>query len=647
MLKVKENKNILASTFGDQKRWINWKQEIREGKPTKIPCSTNGRNADISNVENLSNYADATKASSKVGIVFLPDQMFLGIDIDHCLENGEVVHEHKDKIIQLIAFADTYTEISPSGVGLHLYLSLTAPLDLITNKHSNFEAYTSGRYFTVTNDPYREEKPVRTIAPDEAIALLSIIGYPWGKLETQQATALVASVSLDDTTVLFTSKTGDKIKSLYNGDIADYDNDDSRADLALCSYLAFWTGRNAEQMDRIWRNSPLGDREKTQTREKGYRDITIKKAIDGCDKVYYLTREKEVPAIKTNEEKEIIENNKIKLTSWGDFSSKEFPEVKWRINNLIPVEGFVILSAISGEKKTWVSLEMARCISEGVNFLDIETYKTEKAKVLYVDQENPERDIVRRGKQLGIKGSENLFLFRPNSLNLNDESVANDFIKMILDNDIKVVFIDTLRSVAGGLKEEKAEDIRMFFNRFKIFKDKGIVIVWLDHRRKPQNFEGKVPKKEQLLGSQDKTASVEVLLLLSSDSGSNEIRVYQAKNRLDVEIEPFKILMEDSIAGDGTKITSLLYDGKIEADETKKYEAKEAIITTLQVSGKTTKEVCDVVGTQKRVGTKNIKSALNELVKDGIIDYTKQGHSNFYFIKEETQGNIENALNEF
>lgn len=305
-----EKINILVSTFGEQKRWVNWRHETKEdGKVTKVPYAIDGAMASTTNPLTWSIYEDAIKASSQVGIVFMPDQLLLGIDLDHCLEGNVITHEEKEKIEQLIKEANTYTEISPSNTGLHLFLTLTAPLKLIANREGPFEAYTSGRFFTVTNNPYKEALSVRTVTPDEAIALLSIIGYPWGR-EVQQNVPGKPSInlSLDDETVLskmFASKNGDKIKSLYGADITAYNNDDSSADMALCSHLAFWTGRNAEQMDRIWLNSPLGAREKTQKR-KDYRDRTISKAIDGCPEVYSKNysdnKEEEVISIETIEE---------------------------------------------------------------------------------------------------------------------------------------------------------------------------------------------------------------------------------------------------------------------------------------------------------------------------------------------------------
>jgi hypothetical protein len=324
-------------------------------------------------------------------------------------------------------------------------------------------------------------------------------------------------------------------------------------------------------------------------------------------------------------------NNK-EIYKWGVFSKKKFPDIRWRIKNLIPMEGFVILGAISGEKKSWVALEMAKCISRGVNFLGTDKFKTEKGTVLYLDYENPEREIFRRGKQLGFNSDDDLSIYRPNQINFNNDTSPKEFIDYIKINNINVVFVDTFRAVAGGLKEDKAEDVRMFLNRFKILKDSGVVIIWLDHRRKPQNFEGKSPKKEQLLGSQDKTASVEVLLLLSSESGTDEIRVFQAKNRLDREIPAFKIIMKDN-EENGIINTKLIYDGDIVADDTKKDMAREIIIELLsQSEGKVTEEIVSECSKQK-IGAKNTRSALKDLMTEEFIDSIRKGRSNFYFMR--------------
>ncbi|MBR0168167.1 MAG: hypothetical protein IJQ08_05815 [Synergistaceae bacterium] len=56
---------------------------------------------------------------------------------------------------------------------------------------------------------------------------------------------------------MFHSQHGAKIRALFCGDISAYDDDESRADLALCSYLAFWTNNDLPRMDALFRQSGL------------------------------------------------------------------------------------------------------------------------------------------------------------------------------------------------------------------------------------------------------------------------------------------------------------------------------------------------------------------------------------------------------
>jgi primase-polymerase (primpol)-like protein len=297
--------NKLVKKFGNESRWCNYKMVKLGDRMTKIPYAVTGLKASSTDASTWSTYKDALAASKNIGIIFTPSADLLGIDIDHCLENGEVTHEKKAEIEKLLSEANTYTEVSPSGSGLHLFLSISdAPLLLSANRHAPFEAYTSGRYFTVTQNPYGTEKEIRTVTKKEALALLSIVGYPWKKteavekasaqqgtldaLQTNATAQAITGSKLSDSEVvdkMFKSKGGEKAKALYNGSLADHDNDGSKADMALCAHLAFWTGKDEGQMERIWMASPLGNREKTQKR-KDYRNRTISAAVRECKQTY-------------------------------------------------------------------------------------------------------------------------------------------------------------------------------------------------------------------------------------------------------------------------------------------------------------------------------------------------------------------------
>lgn len=282
----------------EEKCWVNWRLEEKDGRPTKVPYRLDGKRASSINPDDWSTYIEAEEAKDRfsgIGIVFTG--LLLGVDIDHCIVNGEVSHE----ITEFVEKAKTYTEISPSGTGLHLYIRLTEPMELERNRSGNYECYTSGRYFTVTGKPWIASYPLRTVIPEEALALLHILGYPWKKeslSSNEVKSGPTGTVSLTDDELLkrmFSAKNGTKVKALYDGDISSYDGDDSSADAALCTYLAFWTGKDATRMESLWLASPLGNRSKTQDR-KDYRDGTIAFAIENCGETY-----EEGPELKMGE----------------------------------------------------------------------------------------------------------------------------------------------------------------------------------------------------------------------------------------------------------------------------------------------------------------------------------------------------------
>jgi len=281
-------KNKLIETFEKERCWINWEyQKTVDNKTTKVPLGSS------TNPKTWHTF-HALNKDKPFGIVFRPNQQLLGIDIDHCLvttPSGELIihHEKEDQILALLDVADTYTEISPSNTGLHVYLRITDPLPLLANKKAPFEVYTSGRFFTVTAKPFTNAnvggKDVRVVTPGEAISILSTTGYPWGKKHLKSIVVEATTPNYDVKELMFNSKNGDAIRSLWQGDTTKYNNDESSADMALCSHLAFWTRKNAQQMEQLWLESPLGSRDKTQKRED-YRLRTIQAAINNTKEVY-------------------------------------------------------------------------------------------------------------------------------------------------------------------------------------------------------------------------------------------------------------------------------------------------------------------------------------------------------------------------
>lgn len=277
--------------------WIVWRLEkLSNDKTTKVPYQINGQKASSIDPRTWSTYKVAKSHAHKfsgLGIILSYSVGVIGIDFDHCVVRGEIV---SDDIKEFINKANTYCEYSPSGTGLHLLFETNERIDLERNKQifdkdtgEAMEIYTNGRYFTYTENEHPLSKPIRTVDQQTFLDLLKTIGYPWKTGPNNVTEEQVLSTNdLNDQAVLdkmFSSKYGDKLKRLYDGDISEYNNDQSSADFALCLNLAFWTSKNSDRIKSIWLSSPLGQRQKTQNRTD-YQERTIQNAIKNTASVY-------------------------------------------------------------------------------------------------------------------------------------------------------------------------------------------------------------------------------------------------------------------------------------------------------------------------------------------------------------------------
>ena len=289
---------MLKETYGSDKKWVNWKLEKnKDGDLTKIPYNPHTKGKAMSNnPDTWGTYNQARSVSDKIGIVFADDNRLV-IDIDHCIENGEIVHPQKEEIEKFLALCNTYTELSPSMSGLHIWLQTESKYELITKKHKPWEVYNSGRFMTVTEIPYKNYiRPIRKLTTEETTALLNTIGYPWIK-ETRPIQQSTISTTLSDQDVLnimFRSKNGKAIEQLYNTTGGKGSSED---DAKLCTHLAFYCD-TYEQIERLWLQSPLGSRAKTTERED-YRKRTITGAMKACTAHYS-------PSVQTIQTKQFI-----------------------------------------------------------------------------------------------------------------------------------------------------------------------------------------------------------------------------------------------------------------------------------------------------------------------------------------------------
>ena len=348
----------------DERCWVNWRMEEKDGRLTKVPYRPDGRRASSTSPDDWSTYDEVTSAVDRfsgIGIVFTGT--LLGIDIDHCIEYGIVPPE----VDAFIKKARSYTEISPSTTGLHVYLRLTEPMTLERNRSGSYECYTSGRFFTVTDYSWEDTWPLRTVTPTEATELLKMLGYPWNKKEPTTVGSKVPHVVPSDAEILrrmFSAKNGTKVKALYDGDTSEYnDCDTSVADAALCSHLAFWTGKDAARIESLWLASPLGSRGKTQMR-KDYREDTIAFAMRGTTDTYKGWDEK---TVEQGVARDAVGKSQAVLTRFSDIPPVP---IDWLWEGRIARGKITLIAGDPGFGKSLLTIDLAARISTGAEWPD-------------------------------------------------------------------------------------------------------------------------------------------------------------------------------------------------------------------------------------------------------------------------------------
>jgi hypothetical protein len=276
----------------ERAQWLNWRFEERDGKLTKVPiCPHTGELAAVDRLETWGTYEEAVRAAREhgydgVGFVFTVDDPYAGVDLDNCLdpETGEVEAWAKELIGQL----DSYTELSPSGGGVHILVKAKFPPG--GRRKGQVEMYDSGRFFTVTGR-HLPGTPKKIVERHAEVEVLHQKLFGLAKENTDGHVSHGPGNDLSDTEILARARqaaNGEAFEKLWAGDASDYASR-SEADLALCTHLAFWTGGDPGRVDALFRQSGLY-RPKWDERHfsdgKTYGQATIEKALEGANEFY-------------------------------------------------------------------------------------------------------------------------------------------------------------------------------------------------------------------------------------------------------------------------------------------------------------------------------------------------------------------------
>ena len=270
--------SAIPAKLRERDRWVVWRWESDPNNPDKrrkppYCVADPSRHASSTKPETWAPFEQAVAVveagqADGIGYAMQPPEVFVDLD-------AELPEADRWAIA---AKLDSYTETSPSGAGLHTLIVA----NLNGGRHpQGIGVFQTGRwcYFTgdhVAGTPTTIEE--RQAELDEVLAHF----LPDGQTALcPNGTRVVVPVALDDQAVLEKARTakngaGHRFEALWNGDTSAYDDDDSRADLALCSMLAWWTNRDPDRVDRMFRASALM---RDKWNRDDYRERTIETAI--------------------------------------------------------------------------------------------------------------------------------------------------------------------------------------------------------------------------------------------------------------------------------------------------------------------------------------------------------------------------------
>lgn len=253
--------STIPAVLRDERHWLLWRFDWMpdkgdSGSWAKVPYHPNGYKASSTNADTwsafetvIATYEQAKGKYDGIGFVFSDDLPFVGIDLDNCVTKGEDEFHLTPFAARVVERLSTYSEFSPSMSGIHcIGLADKMPAAKLQYKGNEIEVYRSGRYFTFTGISWHENiLDVQDVNLGLG-AILDAIKKPEtnGKYTT-----------LDVSKRIEMALGNPRIETLFYGNTLAYGGDDSRADMALCSLMAYYSEGNAEILDAMFRKSKL------------------------------------------------------------------------------------------------------------------------------------------------------------------------------------------------------------------------------------------------------------------------------------------------------------------------------------------------------------------------------------------------------
>lgn len=248
----------------ERNQWCLWRYEdVGAAKPTKVPYTILGKLASVTDPSTWTSFTEAFNAvqlgtASGIGFIFTALDPYTFIDLDDAEGDSSILERH----LKVYHEFDSYSEVSPSGKGLHIIVKGKVPAG---RRRSKIEIYPSLRYATMTGNVYNNKLII-----NERQTLLTQLWEQMGNGAVAQSLYRGDEKELyDDKEIIRKASeavNGDKFVQLLSGKWMDLYQSQSEADFAFIDIVSFYT-QNRIQIARIFRASRLGERDKAKRQD--------------------------------------------------------------------------------------------------------------------------------------------------------------------------------------------------------------------------------------------------------------------------------------------------------------------------------------------------------------------------------------------
>ncbi len=448
------------------------------------------------------------------------------------------------------------------------------------------------------------------------------------------------------------AKNAAKFEALYDrGDVGGYGNDDSRADQALVSIMAFYT-QDPEQLDKLLRSSALFRPEKWGQRQD-YRQRTIQRALSNLTETYntphdgarmvigrsnkspaspfpspYIgrdagteesDRESSVPA-SPSPYKDEKRGRKPKAVR---FSEMKVPAPRrYLLKDLVLASYVTLLHGDGGVAKSLLVLALCVAVSGGSErWLGRDV---ENGPALYLDFELDAEEQARRVHQLcrgaGLAEPPDGLLYM-SALGYTAREAFTAALEACEEHDVKLLVLDSLGPALQGDAEASRDVISFFSQAMEPFRAIGVGVLIIDHQSKLQA--GQSYQSKGAFGSVYKNNLARSVIQVEATErgeGTLTLRLRHKKHNFGPLAEPFGATLtfaEEKVTLEPVELEAA------ELAEEATLNATDRVKLALEQGPAYPWEIAEFTS----LAVKTVKNSLTGLRKQGLVEPTGQTES--------------------